>query len=166
MSLSLSDKEQSQNSEIIKNTMSKPWYKTTHTAKQCYCQVYRNKNTNVLLDALKISSWTHHSLGLRITFPKFILKDVRCKLYSSIFIVLFHYNVEQPGSATSTTYHTHTKAQNCSNLMNSHTIFNAVCLTKGKKAYCLPCIVNICYNWYVSMCILISLIDAACLATL
>lgn len=73
------------------------------------------------------------SLGVRITLAKFIWKDVRCKLHSSVFIVLFDYNIEQPSSATSTTYHTHTKAQNCSGLMNSHLVFNVVCLTKGRK---------------------------------
>lgn len=75
VSLSSSDKGQSQNSETMKNTMSDLWYKRTHTAKQYHCQVYRNKNIHVLLDALKVAFWTHHSLRVRITFARFILKE-------------------------------------------------------------------------------------------
>lgn len=142
----------------MKNTARNLWYRGTHTGKQCYYQVAK---IYVLLDTLKVIFWTHHSLGVRITFAKFILEDIRYILYPSVFNVILDYNVEEPSSATSTTYYTYTKTQNCRKLMNSHTVFNVGCFIREKKSHCLPFFVSICYNLYVPVCILISFTEAA-----
>lgn len=77
----------------------------TCTTKHDHCQVYRNKNIHVLLGALKVSLSTPFPRGENYICQAY-LKDVRCKLYSSIFIVQFDHSVEHPGFETSTTYHT------------------------------------------------------------